>query len=168
MDKDSPDDMTWVFERAKERAAQYGIEGVTYKLTMGVTKNIIPAVASTNALISAACVNEALKLLSASNKRMDNYQMVLGQPLLSISTFPYERSASCVVCSKENKICEVSKDMKLSDWKSDIIEDLKLKKPTVKGSKGFLIGSGFYEKQCAHKLDMTFAQLLDAADGPNN
>lgn len=164
MDKDSPDDMNWVFERAKARAAEYGIEGVTYKLTMGVTKNIIPAVASTNALISAACVNEAWKLLSGSNKRMDNYQMVLGQPLVSISTFPYEKRADCVVCCKQSKICEVSKDDKLSDWKEKIMEELRLKKPTMKGEKDYLIGAGFFAAQCEHKLEKTFEQLLKDGD----
>ena len=101
MDKDNPDDMNWVFEKAKERADEYGIKGVTYKLTMGVTKNIIPAVASTNAIVSAACVNETIKILTGCAKSVDNYMQYGGQSNVSCNDLAMERKQGCFVCSRE-------------------------------------------------------------------
>lgn len=54
IDGDDPHHIQWINEKAQQRAATYGIHGVDYRLTQGVIKHIIPAVASTNAVIAGS------------------------------------------------------------------------------------------------------------------
>lgn len=98
-DADVEEHMKWTYTRALARAKVYGIEGVTYQLTQGVTKNIIPAIASTNAIISAACVLEALKTITLFSQGLDNYMMYMGGAGIYTHTVAYERDATCPVCS---------------------------------------------------------------------
>jgi ubiquitin-activating enzyme E1 C len=131
VDKDSPDDMTWIYERAADRADTYGIQGVTYSLTMGVVKNIIPAIASTNALVSAACVNEAVKVATYCNKSIDNYYMFMGQSSVYTQTFRFDKDDTCIVCSSHRISQTVSKTMKLNEFRDQLIEKYSLKNPSL-------------------------------------
>jgi len=35
IDGDNPDHITWIYEKAQERADEFGIQGVSYRLTQG-------------------------------------------------------------------------------------------------------------------------------------
>lgn len=72
-DADNPEHMQWVYSQALNRAELYGIGGVTYSLTQGVVKNIVPAIASTNAILSSACALEALKIVTGFSKILSNF-----------------------------------------------------------------------------------------------
>eukprot|EP01051_Picozoa_sp_SAG22_P016460 SAG22_NODE_2330_length_2707_cov_11.741181_2_plen_227_part_00 len=98
LDGDDPKHIMWVYEKALGRAQEHSIDGVTYQLAQGVVKRIIPAVASTNAVIAAACAAEAFKYATYSCACFDNYMMFNGTDGLYVYTFEYERKEDCLVC----------------------------------------------------------------------
>jgi ubiquitin-activating enzyme E1 C len=53
VDGDNPEHIMWIMSKSKVRADEYGIDSavIDFRKTQGVVKRIIPAVASTNAII---------------------------------------------------------------------------------------------------------------------
>jgi ubiquitin-activating enzyme E1 C len=70
--------------QALKRGEQFNISGITYSLTQGVVKNIVPAIASTNAIIAATCVLETLKIATMCSTGMDIYMQCVHP-----SSFPF-------------------------------------------------------------------------------
>ncbi|KAJ2344135.1 NEDD8 activating enzyme, partial [Coemansia sp. RSA 2618] len=101
LDGDDADHINWVVEQASARAAGFNITGITYSLAQGVVKNIIPAIASTNAIVAAACVNEAVKLTTACNKYLDNSMMYTGDDGVYFLAYPLFQSETCIVCGQK-------------------------------------------------------------------
>ncbi|KAF7593135.1 hypothetical protein BBP40_012014 [Aspergillus hancockii] len=133
-DSDDMEHIGWVYNAALERAKQFHIHGVTFQMTQGVVKNIIPAIASTNAVIAAATTSEALKIATSCNPYLDNYMMYAGEEGVYTYTFEAEKKSDCPVCGNLARNMTVDPDMTLRDY-IDTLGDLpeaQLKKPSMR------------------------------------
>ena len=113
IDGDNPEHIKWICNAALARADEFGIQGVTYRLTQGVIKHIIPAVASTNAVIAASCATEVLKLASSCCVPLNNYMVFNDSDGVYTYTFEAERNDNCVACSQKPKVLYFSPDATL-------------------------------------------------------
>lgn len=108
--------MTWLYEKALARAKEFNIPGVTYSFTQGVVKNIIPAIASTNAIIAASCCNEAFKIATGTNPYLNNYMMYSGDEGVYTYTFEHQKKDDCPVCGNLAKNIEVDERWTLQEF----------------------------------------------------
>jgi ubiquitin-activating enzyme E1 C len=133
MDTDDPTHIQWLYEIALKRAEEFNITGVTYSLTQGVVKNIIPAIAATNAIIAASCCNEAFKLITTAQPYLNNYMMYTGNEGLYTYTFEHQKKPDCPVCGNERVTIEISKEITVEDFIEYLKEkqDMLLKKPSL-------------------------------------
>jgi len=133
-DADNPEHMKWMFDTACKRADEFNIKGVTYRLTQGVVKHIIPAIASTNAVIAAAEANEAFKIATNASEYLNNYMMYNGVEGVYTYTFEYAKKESCPVCGTSETTFEVSPDLKLEQFMELLAQDSRyqLKRPSIR------------------------------------
>ncbi|CAM9217351.1 unnamed protein product [Ectocarpus sp. 13 AM-2016] len=162
LDNDDPQHMKWVCEQAKERAEAHGIAGVTYELTLGVVKNIIPAVASTNAIIAASCTNEAVKILTGAGQTMNTYMMYNGMEGTHGSTMVVDKKEDCLVCGTSQRTVEV----KPSSALADLVETLGLKDPSLTrpGLVLYMPKPPALRRQTEQNLKKTLGELCSDGD----
>ena len=109
-DTDNPEHMQWIMRVAQERALEFRVTvggQIDMSKTMGVIKNIIPAIASTNALIAAAAVNEAFKIATSAAPLLDNYMLFNGEDGSYCNTQQFSRNPSCEVCGNPPRELQV-------------------------------------------------------------
>ena len=170
-DKDDPQYQSWVYTRALERAKQFNIPGVTLMHTQGVIKNIIPAIASTNAIVAGMCAAEAFKLVTSCCPYLDNNLMYMGGAGLYAPTFKYERNPNCVV-SGEGFVLKASGASSLTQLMELLGDEprLRLKKPSLSVEGGSKLGDGdtaiymrgILESHYAKHLDLPISDLFDS------
>lgn len=115
IDGDDPKHISWILQKAQDRADEYNISGITYRLTQGVVKRIIPAVASTNAVIAAACATEVFKLATSCCQPLNNYMNFNDTEGVYTYTFEAQKREDCLMCSMQPQSMSFSENDKLQD-----------------------------------------------------
>ncbi|KAJ5994477.1 hypothetical protein N7451_010201 [Penicillium sp. IBT 35674x] len=133
-DSDDLEHISWVYNEALQRAQHFHIHGVTFQMTQGVVKNIIPAIASTNAVIAASTTSEVLKIATSCNPYLDNYMMYAGEEGVYTYTFEAEKKEDCPVCGNLARKMDVDANMTLGDFIESLGEkaEAQLKKPSLR------------------------------------
>ncbi|XP_011505379.1 PREDICTED: NEDD8-activating enzyme E1 catalytic subunit [Ceratosolen solmsi marchali] len=134
IDGDDPQHINWIYEKSMERAVNFGIQGLTYRLVQGVVKNIIPAVASTNAVIASICCTEVFKLASSCSPSLNNYMIFTNTDGIYGYTYEAEKNINCLTCSQTIKEIEIkSIYIKLKDLIQLLCSknDLQMKNPGI-------------------------------------
>ncbi|KAI6791062.1 putative NEDD8 activating enzyme [Hortaea werneckii] len=145
LDTDDPEHITWLYRTAAARAAEFNITGVTYAMTQGVVKNIIPAIASTNAIIAASCCNEAFKIITQSASFLANptaedeagranYMLYTGDAGIYTYTFEHQKKDDCPVCGNLPKDMSLNPEQSLGELVESLAErpESQLKKPNLR------------------------------------
>ncbi|ODV82591.1 hypothetical protein CANARDRAFT_182289, partial [[Candida] arabinofermentans NRRL YB-2248] len=88
-----------LYQMSLKRSDEFGIKGVTKSLTLGVVKNIIPSIASTNAIISSICVNEAFKFITCVSPTMNGENLYYNGSIgLNLFVDKYDKLENCEHC----------------------------------------------------------------------
>lgn len=132
----------------------------------GVIKNIIPAIASTNAIVSAMCAMEAFKVVANCSAYLNNNCMYMGGHGLYTPTFCYERSPTCVACSTARVELAVPRAETLEKVLGRMVDDprMRFKAPSVR-AEGGLRGESIYvrgalEAATRHNLALPISELV--------
>eukprot|EP00999_Lentomonas_sp_LEN2_P002709 NODE_582_length_1346_cov_128.228056_g543_i0.p1 GENE.NODE_582_length_1346_cov_128.228056_g543_i0~~NODE_582_length_1346_cov_128.228056_g543_i0.p1 ORF type:complete len:442 (-),score=64.73 NODE_582_length_1346_cov_128.228056_g543_i0:19-1293(-) len=164
VDGDDPEHIQWLFQAASARADKFHIPGVTYRLTQGVVKNIIPNIASCNAVIAAACANEAFKICTSSASYLNNYMMYTGDTGCYTYTFEYEKKENCPVCGDNHITYTVSPELTLEELIHRLAEhpSLQMKKPSIRGEGKtlYMQSPPSLEQQTRQNLHKTLSTLF--------
>ncbi|OHT10534.1 NEDD8-activating enzyme E1 catalytic subunit [Tritrichomonas foetus] len=115
IDGDNDEHIKWIMEQAIIHQKEFKVDGeITEKLTKGVVKNIIPAIASTQAVIAAMCATEALKYITATGPTINNNLLFVGDAACGLfgNNFLFEKKEDCDECARRlNKVKYVENEL---------------------------------------------------------
>ncbi|GAA5973061.1 hypothetical protein JCM11641_000393 [Rhodosporidiobolus odoratus] len=122
-DKDDDDTLDFVVGAANLRAEAFGIDSMTRWGVKEYAGNIIPAIATTNAIVAAALVQQSLHLLRGTSLTSIAKNIWLKrnrQRIFDVSTLG-EPNSHCAVCRVVYAPVRIKEDLKLGEFVEDLL-----------------------------------------------
>eukprot|EP00850_Spirogloea_muscicola_P019109 SM000183S04003 [mRNA] locus=s183:200474:203745:- [translate_table: standard] len=160
----------WGQERADSQFDADDAEHMKWVYNKGVVKNIIPAIASSNAIIAATCALETLKTATMCSAGMDNYMMYVGSQGVYTHTVSYEKDAACIVCSPSVPL-RVPSSLTLRELIQKLVDDPrfsgKLAQPSVshRGTNLYMQQPPVLEQMTHENLGRPLVELMGGQGG---
>uniref|UniRef100_A0A671T2U3 NEDD8-activating enzyme E1 catalytic subunit n=1 Tax=Sinocyclocheilus anshuiensis TaxID=1608454 RepID=A0A671T2U3_9TELE len=130
LDGDDPKHIQWVYQKSLDRAAEFSITEVTYRLTQAITGNtqFLPFLH-----ISAACATEVFKIATSAYVPLNNYLVFNDVDGLYTYTFEAERKENCSACSQVPQDLQFLPSAKLQEVLDYLTENasLQMKSPAI-------------------------------------
>ncbi|RMZ91896.1 hypothetical protein DV736_g882, partial [Chaetothyriales sp. CBS 134916] len=153
-DKDDDDTLDFVTATANLRAQIFGIEAKSKFDTKQMAGNIIPAIATTNAMIAGLCVMQSFKVLRGDYAK--NKMVYLDRGNMS-ATSPDSPNPYCVVCSAAMARVQIDADKATL---KNLVEDVLKTKLSYGDEISILSDKGLiYDPDLEDNLDKTLAAL---------
>uniref|UniRef100_A0A6Q2Y974 NEDD8-activating enzyme E1 catalytic subunit n=2 Tax=Esox lucius TaxID=8010 RepID=A0A6Q2Y974_ESOLU len=135
LDGDNPEHIQWVFQRAQERAANYNITGVTYRLTQGEGHHTITPSLANIGKLSLCSMYKIAKTTSQFHAYipLNNYLVFNDVDGLYTYTFEAERKENCSACSQVPQDLQFPPSAKLQEVLKYLTENasLQMKSPAI-------------------------------------
>uniref|UniRef100_A0A8B9LN79 NEDD8-activating enzyme E1 catalytic subunit n=1 Tax=Astyanax mexicanus TaxID=7994 RepID=A0A8B9LN79_ASTMX len=137
LDGDNPEHIQWVFQKSLERAAEFNITGVTYRLTQGKTTRTLRCIFMLKLNVcmcfAAACATEVFKIATSAYIPLNNYLVFNDVDGLYTYTFEAERKDNCSACSQVPQKLQFPPSAKLQEVLEYLTENasLQMKSPAI-------------------------------------
>jgi ubiquitin-like 1-activating enzyme E1 B len=129
-DKENNDIINFIFSASNLRAQSFGISTNTRFKIKEIAGNIVPAIASTNAIVASMQTIEAIKVLMKRNDLLKNLHYNKSKEIKSSTAANEERNPDCIVCSKQENHIFLKINLGANSLKF-LVEDICIKELSI-------------------------------------
>ena len=134
-DKENNDIINFIFAAANLRASSFSIELNTRFKIKEIAGNIVPAIASTNAIVASLQTIEAIKVLTNRKEMLKNLHYNKSKEIKSTTAIKEVKNDECIVCSRKENFVFLKINPEFYSLKTfvDIIckQELKVHSPII-------------------------------------